>query len=77
MEQEVKLCDEVETVRECIYFGDSVSASVGCKAAVTASTRCFWPMFMKYSEVLCGKQIFHRLHEAVCKSYISHSVKGR
>ena len=40
MEQEVKLCDEEETVCEFIYPGDRVSASGGCEAAVTVRTRC-------------------------------------
>ena len=34
-----KLCDEVETVREFTYLGDSVSEDGGCEAAVTARTR--------------------------------------
>ena len=38
--QEWKLRDEVETVREFTYLGDSVSAGGGCEAAVTARTRC-------------------------------------
>ena len=40
VEQEEKLCDEVETVREFTYLGDRVRA--GCEAAVTAITRCGW-----------------------------------
>ena len=40
VEQEEKLCDEVETVREFMYLGDRVSAGRGCEAAVTARTRC-------------------------------------
>ena len=40
MEQEEKLCDEVETVREFTYVGDMVSAGGGCETAVTARTRC-------------------------------------
>ena len=39
MEQEEKLCDEVETARKFTYFGDRVNASGGCEAAVTARTR--------------------------------------
>ena len=39
VEQEEKLCDEVETVREFTYLGDRVSAGEGCEAAVTARTR--------------------------------------
>ena len=40
MEQKVKLCDEVETVRELTYPGDRVNAGGGCEAALTARTRC-------------------------------------
>ena len=36
MEQEVKLCDEVESVSEFTYLGDRLSASGGCEAVVTA-----------------------------------------
>ena len=38
MEQEDKLCVEVETVTEFTYLGDRVSAGGGCEAAVTART---------------------------------------
>ena len=40
VEQEEKLCDEVETARKFAYLGDRVSAGGGCGAAVTARTRC-------------------------------------
>ena len=50
VEQEDKLCDEVEIVTEFTYFGDMVSASGGCMAAVTARTRCGW---VKFSVVSC------------------------
>ena len=40
MEQEEKLCDGVEAVREFTYIGDRVSAGGGCEAAVTARTWC-------------------------------------
>ena len=30
VEQEVSLCDEVETVREFMYLGDSVTAGTRC-----------------------------------------------
>ena len=33
VEQEEKLCDEVETVTKFKYHGDKVSASGGCEAA--------------------------------------------
>ena len=40
MEQEEKLCDEVETVGQFTYLDDKVSAVGGCVAAVTVRTRC-------------------------------------
>ena len=40
VEQEEKLCDEVETAWEFIYLCDRVSFGGGCEAAVTARTRC-------------------------------------
>ena len=45
MEQEVRLCDEVETVREFTYLDDRVSAGEGCEPAVTARTGCGWVKF--------------------------------
>ena len=53
MEQEEKLCDEVETVKEFTYVGDRVSAGGGCEAAVTARTGCV--RFMEYGELLYGR----------------------
>ena len=38
MEQEEKLCDEVQTVREFTYLGNRVSVNEGYKVAVTAKT---------------------------------------
>ena len=52
MEQEEKLCDEVETVREFTYLGDRVSAGGGCESAVTARTRCWSVMFRECGELL-------------------------
>ena len=40
VEQEEKLSDEVETVREFTYLGGRMSAGGQCEAAVTARTRC-------------------------------------
>ena len=40
VEQEEKLCDEVETVSEFTYLCDRVSAIGECEAAVNARTRC-------------------------------------
>ena len=40
VEQEDKLCDEVETVKGLTYHGNRVNTGGGCEAAVTARTRC-------------------------------------
>ena len=40
LEQEEKLCNEVETIIEFTYLGDRVSTGEGCEAAVTARTLC-------------------------------------
>ena len=42
VEQDEKLCDEVENVREFTYHGDTVNAGGGCEAAATARTICGW-----------------------------------
>ena len=34
VEQEERLCDDVETVREFTYLGERVSTGGGCEAAV-------------------------------------------
>ena len=40
MQQEKKLCDEVEAVGEFTYLGDRLNAGGGRETAVTASTGC-------------------------------------
>ena len=57
MEQEEKLCDEVETVWEFTYLGDRVSAGGGCVAAVTARTRCGWVKFIRVRCVAVWQEI--------------------
>ena len=68
-EQVEKLCDNVETVREFTYLGDRVSAGGGCKAAVTARTRCELIMFRECSELPLGRRFSLKLKGAVYKSY--------
>ena len=68
MEQEEKLCDEVETVWEFTYFGLRVSVGEGCEAAVTARTRCWWVMFRECGELLYGRRFPLWLKGAVYKS---------
>ena len=45
VDQEEKLCNEVETVTEFTYHGDRVSAGGGCEAAVTARRWHGWVKF--------------------------------
>ena len=55
VEQEGKLCDEVEIAKEFTYLGDKVSAGGGCEAAVTARTRCGWVKHTECCEMLHGR----------------------
>ena len=55
VEQDEKLCDEVETVREFTYLGDRVSAGGGYEASVTARTGCGWVMLRECGELLHGR----------------------
>ena len=71
MEQEEKLCDEVETVREFTYLGDRVR---GCEAAVTVRTRCEWVMFRECGELLYGRRFPLRLKGAVYWSCVRPSM---
>ena len=60
VEQEEKLSDEVETVRELTYLGDTVSAGGGCKTSVTVRTRCGWIMFWDCRELLYEREILSK-----------------
>ena len=74
MEQEVKLCDKVETVSEFTYLGDRVSASGGCEAAVTARTRCGWAELRECGELLYGRRFPLKLKGAVNKCYVRPAI---
>ena len=50
------MCEEVETVRGFCYLGNIMSASDGCKAAVTARTRIGWVKFKECRELLNSKR---------------------
>ena len=63
VEQEEKLCDEMETLRKLSYLGDRLSAGGGCEAA---RTRCEWVAF---SELLYGRRFPLWLKGAAYKSY--------
>ena len=74
MEQEVKLSDGVETVREFTYLDDRVSAGGGCEAAVTASVRCEMVNFWACGELLYGRRFCLRLKWAVYVSYVRPAI---
>ena len=74
MEQEVKLCDEVETVREFTHLGDRVSEGGRCEADVTARTRCGWVTFGECGELLYGRRFPLKLKGAVYKSYARPAI---
>ena len=70
VEQEVKLCNKVETVSDLTYLDDRVNAGGGCEAAVTARTTCGWVKYRECGELLYGKRFPQRLRGAVYKSYV-------
>ena len=74
MEQEEKLCDKVETVREFTYLGDLVSAGGGYKAAVTARTRCGWVKVRECGESLHGGRFPLKLKRSIYKSYVRPAI---
>ena len=74
MEQEDKLCDEVETVMKFTYLGDRVSAGGLCEAVVTVRTRCGWVMFRECGESLYGRRFHPKLKKAVYKSYVKPAI---
>ena len=74
LEQEEKLCDEEEIVREFTYLGDRVSAGGVCEAAVTARTRCGWVKLRECGELLYGRRFPLKLKGAVYNSYIRPAI---
>ena len=74
MEQEVKLCEEVETLCEFTYLGDRVSAGGGREAAVTVRTRCGWVQHRECGELPNGRRFPLRLKGAVNRSYARPAI---
>ena len=74
MEQEEKLCDEVETVREITYLGNRVSIGGGCEATVTTKTRCEWVMPRECGELLHSRGFSLKLKEVAYKSYVRPAI---
>ena len=74
LEQEERLCDEMETVRKFAYLVDRVSAGGGCEASVTERTRCGWVKFGKCGELLYGRRFRLELKGAVYRSYVRPAI---
>ena len=74
MEQEEKLCVEVEILSEFTYVGDRMSEGVGCEAAFTARTRSGWAMFRECGELLYGRRFPLKLKWSVYKSYVRPAI---
>ena len=77
VEQEEKLCDDVETVREFTYLVDSVNAGGGREAAAIARTRCGWAKFLECGEMLHSRRFPLRVKGAVYKSYVRPAILHR
>ena len=73
MEQEGKLCNEVETDREYTYLGGRVSAGGGYEADVTAITKCWWFKFRECIELLYGR-FPPKLKGGVYNSYVRPAI---
>ena len=74
VEQEEKLCDEVEAVREFTYVGDRVSIGGGCAASVTARARCCWLQLRECGELMYGRRFPLRLKGAVYATYVRTAI---
>ena len=74
VEQEVKSCDEVETVGEFIHLSDIVSVGGGCQAAVTARTNCGWVKFRECGMLLYSRSFAIILKGAVYESYVRPAI---
>ena len=74
VEQEVELCDEVETVSEYTSFGDRVSAGEGYEAAVTARTRCGWVKLRECGELLYGRRFSLGLKVVIYRSFVRPAI---
>ena len=59
MQQEV-MCDEVKTVKGFYYLGNTLNASGGCEAAVTARTRVEWKKFREVEKYCAEKDSLYR-----------------
>ena len=69
-----KLCDEVETVNGFCVLGDSLNASGGCEAAVTARVRIGWVRFRESGELLLGNRFLLKIKGKVYRCCIRSAI---
>ena len=74
VEPVVKLCDEVETVKEFCYLGDRINVSGGCGAAVTARARFGWVKFREWGELLYRKRFLLKMKGRVYQNCVRSAV---
>ena len=74
MEQEEKLCDEVETVCEFTYLGYKLGVGGGCEAAMTARIRCGWAKLRECGELLHSRRFPLKLKGTVHRSYARPAI---
>ena len=72
MEQEETLCDEVESLGEFTYLGDSVSSSGGCDAVVSARTR--FMLLKGMWQVATQNEVSFEADEVCLESYIKPAI---
>ena len=69
-----ELCDEVETVKSFCYLGDSLNASGGCEAAVTARARLGWVKFRECGEILLGRRFPLKMKGRIYRSCVRSAM---
>ena len=69
-DQKEKLHDDVETVAEFSYVGNTINLGGGCVAAVASRTRLGWVKFRECQDLLLGKKINGILHKSCVRSAI-------
>ena len=77
VKQEVKLCDEVETVSEFTYLGYRGSAVGGSEAAVTVRTRYGWAKHRECGYLLYGRRFPLDLKGTVYNSYARSAIEEK
>ena len=74
-DQKEKLFDDVKTVAEFSYVGNTIKSGGGCVAAVTSRTRLGWVKFRECQDFLCRKKIKGIVHKSCVRSAILYGSK--